>query len=196
MKQNSIQFFRLFFTQTLAPRLSSVKRYFFNQRSFLTFRKTVIFQYKQNRILFHFFVYIFLRSLPKDYLLLFFLSMIILQIFVTGRNVGIDIRTFRRRSTGRVQSVWRDNGEDRFYVAAGRKFGTVASAGTRETRVVSHRAKSERYPRDHDELRRVSNSEEKKRKKLVIRFYLRQIRFSWKLLKKKINTVERETSCS
>jgi len=163
-----------------------MKRYFFNRRSFLTFRETVIFQYKQSRILFHLFVYTLLRSLPKDYLSLFYLSMIISQIFITGRNVGIDIRTFRRRSTGRVQSVRGDNGEDRLYVAAGRKFGTFASAGTREARVVSHRAKSERYSRGHDELRRVSNSEKTKREKLVVRFHLWQIRFSWKLLKKKL----------
>lgn len=78
-----------------------------------------------------------------------------------GRNVGIDVRAFCRRGTGRLQSFRGDNGEGGRHVAAGREFGTLASASTRKVRVVPHRAKSERYPRGNDELRRVSNSGKK-----------------------------------
>lgn len=93
--------------------------------------------------------------------------------------MGIDLRAFRGRSTGRLQGVRGHNGEGGLHVAAGREFGTLASTGARKTGVVPHRAKSERHPRGHDELRRVSNSEKRKRiksleeGKLIVYFYLR-----------------------
>lgn len=136
---------------------------FFYPWSFWYLKQTVTSRYEKKQNYSIFFVFCtLLRFWPRTMSCYIFYQWSFCITLNVGRNVGIDVWTFRWRSTGRFQCIRGYNGESGFYVAAGWKFGTLASAGTRKARVVPHRAKSERHPRSHDELWRVSNSGKKK----------------------------------